>query len=245
MIKKKKAFYVCIHALSRIVLQISYTNSKKTNSLKTQQGIFEWFISCLLDQSVNPTILHQTVESLRTSGLLDYETLISTNESKLKTDLGEALKHYRYHNRAVKAFLVNLEKISQEYKGNLHNILHFSKDSAEVWERVNKFYWFGVKKSGLFIKDLVNLEVWPLSVEQIPIPPDSRVRRVLYRLGLVKNRDDLKEVEQAAKKLSKEAGIFPLDLDCVLWTVGDDRICGERKMSCEKCPLEQYCPKVM
>ena len=174
---------------------------------------------------------------------MDYENLIRYNKSKLKTDLREALKSYRYFNRATKAILVNLEKINTEYKGNLHNILHFSKDTAEVWERLNDFYWFGVKKSGLFIKDLVNLGVWDLSVEQIPIPPDSRVRRVLFRLGLVKNRDDLKEVELVARVLSKEAKITPLDLDCVLWTVGDSAICGERKPQCERCPLDFYCPR--
>ena len=244
--KKKKAFYVCLRALSRIVLQISYTNSKKTNALKTQQGIYQWFVSCLLDQSVNATILKQTVENLRARGLLDYDQLqyiLADDPTKLKQDLREALKSYRYFNRATKAILFNLKKIHTEYKGNLHNILHFSKTPAEVWERVNKFYWFGVKKSGLFIKDLVNLGVWDLSVEQIPIPPDSRVRRVLFRLGLVKKRDDLKEVELVAKVLSKEAKITPLDLDCVLWTVGDDRICGERKASCVRCPLEQFCPR--
>ena len=177
--------------------------------------------------------------------MLDYEKLIFyIKNEKLKTDLEEALKHYRYHNRGTKAILVNLGKISRDYKGNLHNILHFSKDTAEVWERVNKFYWFGTKKSGVFIRELVNLGLWPLTVEEIPIPPDSRVRRVLFRLGLVKDRNDLKEIECVAKELAEKAGITPLDLDCVLWTVGDETICGERKTSCEKCPLDFCCPEV-
>ena len=195
---------------------------------------------------MNATILNQTVDSLMKHGFLNYnklQSLLATEPDKLEHDLKEVLKSYRYFNRARKAILVNLEKINREYKGNLHNILHFSKDTAEVWERVNSFYWFGVKKSGLFIKDLVNLGVWDLSVEEIPIPPDSRVRRVLYRLGLVKNRDDLKEVEVVARKLSKEAKISSLDLDCVLWTVGDNRICRERKAECGRCPLEVFCER--
>ena len=244
-LKNKRNFHDCLRALARIVLHLSYSDLPKIAKLKSSQGIFEWFITCLLDQSVNPTILTQTVERLRKSGLLDYEPLensLSVDPTKLEHDLREALKSYRYHNRATKAILVNLEKINREYEGNLHNILHFSKDTSEVWERVNKFYWFGVKKSALFIMNLVNLGVWSLSVEEIPIPPDSRVRRVLFRLGLVKDRNDLKEVEQAARELSKKAKISCLDLDCVLWTVGNGSICGERKPSCEKCPLEDYCP---
>jgi endonuclease III len=68
------------------------------------------------------------------------------------------------------------------------------------------------------------------------------VRRVLFKLGFVKQRDNLKAIEQTARELSKEAKIAPLDLDCVLWFVGDERICGERKMFCEKCLLEEFCP---
>lgn len=227
-----------------MVQHVWYSDLTKTEKLKTREGIFQWFLSCLLDQGVNVSHLLQTLNKLRAKGLLDYENLIIYNERKLKRDLREALKSYRMPNRATKAIVVNIEKIEKEYKGNLHNILSFSKNSLEVWERVNDFYWFGVKKSGIFIRELVNRGVWSLTVEEIPIPPDSRVRRVLFRLGLIKDRNDLKEVEQAARGLSKEVKITSLDLDCVLWVVGDDKICGQRKASCEKCPLEDYCPKV-
>ena len=134
--KRKREFFTCLRALSRIIRHISYSDYPKTAKLRTSQGIFEWFITCLLDQSVNTTILSQTVERLRARGLLDYEKLensLTLEPTKLEQDLQEALKHYRYHNRAVKAILVNLEKINRDYKGNLHNILHFSKDTTEVW----------------------------------------------------------------------------------------------------------------
>jgi len=231
----------------------------KTEKLKTPQGIFEWFAACLLDQSVRPEHLFRVLDGLRRSGLLDYKTLIRTNESKLKTDLREALSSYRFPNKATKAILTNIKKIEKEYEGNLHNIYTFSlehnlasdddaittleKISLEVWKRVNDLYWFGTKKAGIFVRDLVVQGLWTLSLEVIPIPPDSRVRRVMFRLGLVKDRNDFKQVEQAAKKLTKEAKITSLDLDCVLWTVGDESICGERKASCERCPLDFYCPR--
>ena len=244
-LKTKQNFHVCLRALTRMVQHVWYSDLTKTESLKSQQGIFEWFMSCLLDQGVNVAHLLQTVNNLRTHDLLDYDHLkyiLDANPTKLKHDLRETLSSYRMPNRATRAIIINIEKIDKEYKGNLHNILSFSKNSTEVWERVNDLYWFGVKKSGIFIRELVNRGVWSLTVEEIPIPPDSRVRRVLFRLGLVKDRNDLKEVEQAARKLSKEAKITSLDLDCVLWVVGDDKICGQRKASCDKCPLEDYCP---
>jgi len=105
-------------------------------------------------------------------------------------------------------------------------------------------YWYGTKKAGVFIRELVTQGLWDLPLELTPIPPDSRVRRVLYRLGLVKDRNDFKEIEAAAKELAEKAKISPLDLDCVLWTIGDETICGERKTFCEKCPLDFACPRL-
>ena len=87
----------------------------------------------------------------------------------------------------------------------------------------------------MFIREMVVKGLWNLCLETIPIPPDSRVRRVLFRLGLEKDRTDLKEVERVAKELSDRAKITPLDIDCVLWTIGDETICGERRTFCEKC----------
>ena len=193
---------------------------------------------------------------------MDYEStsnLILINPTKLEQDLREALKSYRYPNKATKAILANVEKIKDEYEGNLHNIYTLSvennlgtpnnvaetlkKISLEVWRRVNDFYWYGSKKAGVFIRELVTQGLWNLSLEDIPIPADSRVRRVLFRLGLVEERNNLKEVEEAARELSKKAKITSLDLDYVLWFVGDEQICGERKALCGRCPLEVFCPK--
>jgi len=257
----RKEFLTCLRALSKIVLHDWYSGTK-TEKLKTPQGIFEWFVACLLDQSVRPEHLFRVLEGLRRRDLLNYEkllTLLATDPDKLKHDLREALSSYRFPNRATKGIVINVERIEKEYEGNLHNIYTFSlehnlasdddvittleKISLEVWKRVNDLYWFGTKKAGIFVRDMVVQGLWTLSLEVIPIPPDRRVRRVMFRLGLVKDRNNFKEVEQAAKKLTKEAKITSLDLDCVLWTIGDESICGERKPQCERCPLDFYCPR--
>ena len=193
------------------------------------------------------------MNGLRKGGWLDYARLskyILADPAKLEADLREALKSYRFPNRAVKAILVNLEKIEKEYQGNLHNIYssakeQFGEDSEkvtlEVWKRVNDMYWYGTKKAGVFVRELITQGLWDLPLELIPIPPDSRVRRVMFRLGLVKDRNDFKEIETAAKQLAKKAKITPLELDCTLWTLGAESLCGERKKHCERCPLDFYC----
>ena len=52
---------------------------------------------------------------------------------------------------------------------------------------------------------------------------------MFWRLGFVKDGNGLKEVQQVAGGLSCRVGIAKLDLDCVLWSIGD--FCGERRAS--------------
>lgn len=105
-----------LRALARIIQHQWYSN--QSVKLKTPQGIFDWFITCLLDQSVNPEHHFRTVNGLRKGGWLDYDYLKSVldkDRAKLEAGLQEALKSYRFPNRATKAILTNLEKIGKEY----------------------------------------------------------------------------------------------------------------------------------
>ena len=68
-----------------------------------------------------------------------------------------------------------------------------------------------------------------MRVQAVSIPSDMGVRRVFWRLGFVKDRNGLKEIQQVAGGLSGRVGIAQLDLDCVLWSIGD--VCGERRAS--------------
>jgi endonuclease III len=237
-VRKEQSFLICLRALTRIVQHRWFTN--KREQLLTAQGIFEWFVSCLLDQSVTPEQHFKIMTKLKVEGWLNYEHLSSLIDER---DLQEALKSYRFPNKATLAIMKNVKKIQDEYEGNLHYLYFISeKDTAEVWRRLNDFYWFGTKKACVFVREMITQRLWELDLETLPIPPDSRVRRVLFRLGLTKNRDNLKEVEQVSKTLAKKAGLTSLDLDYVLWTVGDIKICGEKKAYCGKCPLEEFCP---
>ena len=233
---KEREFLTCVRALAKMVQHLSYSDIK-VEKLKTAQGIFEWFVMCLLNQNVTREQYFRVVNTLRRNGWLNYEKILTI----YPTDLRQALSSFRFPNKATKAIFTNVEKIQQDYEGNLHNVYLFSeKDTLEVWKRMNEFYWFGVKKSAVFLRPLVIEGLWELDLKEIPMPPDSRIRRVMFRLGLIKDRKNFKEVQQVARELSSRAKITPLDLDCVLWRIGE--ICRERKLLCEKCALDFYCP---
>ena len=235
-LSSKQGFLVCLRALAKMVQHMSYSDIK-VEKLKTPEGIFELFVMCLLNQNVTREQYFRVVNALRRNGWLNYEKILTIQPS----DLRQALSSFRFPNKATKAIFTNVEKIERDYEGNLHNVYLFSKkDTLEVWKRMNEFYWFGVKKSAVFLRPLVTEGLWKLDLKEIPMPPDSRIRRVLFRLGLLKNRNDFREVQQVARELSSKAKITPLDLDCVLWRIGE--ICRERKVLCEKCALDFICP---
>ena len=234
-LSSKRGFLVCLRALAKMVQHMSYSDIK-VERLKTSQGIFEWFVMCLLNQNVTREQYFRVVNTLRRNGWLNYEKILTIHP----TDLRQALSSFRFPNKATKSIFLNVEKIERDYEGNLHNVYLFSeKDTLKVWGCMNEFYWFGVKKSAVFLRPLVSEGLWKLDLKEIPMPPDSRIRRVMFRLGLIKDRRNFKEVQQVARELSKKAKITPLDLDCVLWRIGE--ICRERKWLCEKCALDCYC----
>jgi endonuclease III len=89
---------------------------------------------------------------------------------------------------------------------------------------------------------MIGYGVWDTSLEPIPPAIDSRVRRVLERLQLVKNRNNLKECRDAILNLASETNLSPIELDVALWTIGDESICRKKKPRHDACPLKLSCP---
>jgi len=73
----------------------------------------------------------------------------------------------------------------------------------------------------------------------IDISPDTHVRRVFKRLGVISKNASNDELIYSARELNPEyPGIF--DLSC--WEIGRNW-CKLQKPQCEDCYLHEYCPK--
>jgi thermostable 8-oxoguanine DNA glycosylase len=228
--------------------------------LKTAQGAFEWFTQCLLDEGIRTDILQsRVVPKLREAGYLDYHKLVTrlsdpeNFEKELVEVLGKAGHKMKYE--GAKAIVRAVEVISKKFENNIHNIYNYAlqkhrKDRYKVAEEVylsltrSEFYWMKEKKAGIFLRDMVGYGVWDMALQPIPPAVDTRVRRVLERLQLVNNRNNVRECRDAILSLASELNLTPIELDVALWTIGDEKICGEKKPKHDRCPLNLSCPSV-
>ncbi len=70
---------------------------------------------------------------------------------------------------------------------------------------------------------------------------DTHVKRVAKRLGLTKETNPMKVEKDLMEKIPKE-----LWIDFSNWIIYHGRkYCKARKPECDKCPLEEICPKIM
>jgi thermostable 8-oxoguanine DNA glycosylase len=201
--------------------------------------------------------MNRVMPRLKEAGYLNYSNLLAklSDPERLRGELIEALgsSGYRMKNKGAKAIVKAVEVVSRRYGGDIHNIYRYAnqkhddklKVAEEVWLELTKrgeFYWMGDKKAGVFLRDMVGYGVWDVPLEPIPPPVDVRVRRVLERLQLVKDGNDVEECRDAVLSLASELNIAPLELDVTLWIVGDENACGIKKPKHDRCPLKLYCP---
>jgi hypothetical protein len=256
---------IALYALTKMsIYNLICDYEERINYLKTPRGIFEYFIERLLDQGMRPKHFERVIEWLKKEGLMDYYSLVF----KLKVDPDALEKELRHAltsagcrganiNPGAKAIKNAVEKVEKEYEGTLHNIYNYAvkkfkgnrtKIANDVWQRLNDFFWFKDKKAGVFLRDIVKFKIWDVSLKDVKIMPDTRVRRVLHKLKLVRDPNNIDDVFNAGDRLAKEISslvgieIAPSEIDLALWNIGDEKICGERETHCEVCPLNFCCP---
>lgn len=212
---------------------------------KWPKGVQVTTETILLDQGLRPIHLDRLLDRLRAGGWLGYHVLVEKAEAgALEGELKEALRKAgsRYRENPSKAVTRAVLLVEKSYEGDINNVYRYAKSPNEVWENLLEFYWFGEKKAGVFLRDMVKFGVWDVDLADLPIPSDTRVRRLLHLLGLIRDPNKLKAVKEAAKRLAESAHLTPLELDLALWALGDEDLCGERKAHCDICPLGLDCP---
>ena len=256
---------IALYALTKIsIYDLVCDYEERIEYLKTPRGIFEYFVERLLDQGMRPKHFERVIKWLKKEGLMDYFNLVfklKVDPEALEKELRQALTSAGCRganiNPGAKAIKDAVERVEKEYDGNFHNIYNYAvkkfgddgaKIANEVWEHLKDFYWFKDKKAGVFLRDVVKFKIWHVSLKDIKIMPDTRIRRVLHKLKLVKDPSNIQEVfiagDSLAKEISSLVGIetTPSEIDLALWNIGDEKICGKRETYCKVCPLNFCCP---
>lgn len=183
-------------------------------------------------------------------------SIIFLEQSKIN-DIKKALKNAGY-NRGKKPLskyskiLKNLAfKIRTEYNGDISEILknkrpHNQKNLIKIITELDKLPGIGQKIATMFMKFMIStFEVWKWrdknSFIGIPIPDDSQVRKVFFRLGIIPARKfKKKELMEEYSKFSVKLKLSFMEIDDVLWNVG--RIfCSNNSPSCHYCIFGNNC----
>jgi endonuclease III len=82
----------------------------------------------------------------------------------------------------------------------------------------------------------------------IDISPDTHIKRVFYRMGLVDKKEGVDmQVIDPFKVIYKARDInpeFPGILDPICWSIGSQGICTNSHSKCNECALNGICKKV-
>lgn len=146
---------------------------------------------------------------------------------------------HRFPDEMSKNFHAAVQRIAEHYQGNAAGIWSSSPSSAEVVYRFLKFRGVGPKIATMAANILARDFKIPFSdYYSIDVSVDVQVRRVLLRLGLTTESDDIEAIIYRARALHPE---FPGLLDFPAWEIGRNW-CRPTAPLCGQCLMRSVCP---
>lgn len=149
---------------------------------------------------------------------------------------------HRFNEEQAKYFYLAIQKIKNDYKSYAANIWNDSPKSATLVLRFLEFEGVGIKIATMAANILVRqFKIKVIDKYSIDISPDIHIRKIFYRMGLIKNRANTNEIIYKARELYPE---FPGIIDFSTWKIGRD-YCFEKNPNCNECPIRQDCKKLI
>lgn len=146
---------------------------------------------------------------------------------------------HRFPAEMSKNFHAAVGVIAEKYSGDAARMWRDKPSSAELVSRFMDFRGVGPKLATMGTNILARDFKIPLSdYYSIDVSVDVQVRRVLSRLGLIRQTDSFERVIFRARALNPE---FPGLLDYPAWEVGRNW-CRPKAPLCGQCYLQQVCP---
>jgi endonuclease III len=199
-------------------------------------------LACIMDRQIKaerawliPYEISKEIEGF------DFKRLLELHQSYIEKIFTKKKLH-RFNDVMSKNFYLGIQKIHKDYKDDASNIWKNKPSSSTVVRRFLEFEGAGVKIATMAANMLARDFKIPFSdYICIDISPDTHVKRVFMRLGLIpKNANDEILIYTARELHPRYPGIF--DLSC--WEIGR-YWCNSQRPQCEKCYLSRYCPKII
>ena len=196
-------------------------------------------IGCIMDRRVPaerawliPYRLKQRI------GSFHFERLRKLSPEKILEHMTQPERLHTFYNVMSENLYAAIQLIASKYQGDAAAIWADCPRSAGLVYRFLEFKGVGPKIATMAANVLVrHFRVPVKDCSSIDISPDVHVRRVFWRLELVKDKSN-EQVMYRARELKPQ---FPGRLDLPAWQIGR-KWCRPNTPLCSECFMKEVCP---
>ena len=228
---------------------VHYAENDKANEILNDLERFPhlYVLACLMDRQIKAErawlIPYKICEEYKTFDINELKK-ISLNDL---TNFFNKKKLHRFNNTMAKVFYLGVNDIVEKYNGDAASIWSGTPSSSLVVYKFLGFHGSGVKISTMAVNILARQFRIPFSdFYSIDVSPDTHVRRVMKRMGLVSsNASNASNASNEmiiykARELNPE---FPGIIDFSCWEIGKTW-CKPKNPLCDKCIVSKDCKKI-
>ena len=199
-----------------------------------------FIIACLMDRQYKAEkcwlIPYRFQEKLHS---FEFARLASLSPDEIHQLMSQPEALHRLPQVMAGIFYAAIQRIAQQYDGDVSTIWKNSPSSATIVKRFLEFEGAGPKIATMAANILVRDFKIPVSDKySIDVSVDVQVRRAFERLGLIRKDASNEEIIYAARELNPT---YPGIIDLALWEIGREW-CRPQTPLCSKCYLQAYCP---
>lgn len=195
-------------------------------------------LACLMDRVIDVERAWKIPYKVyKTLGRFDIDYLYSIPLNKYK-ELFNNGGYHRFNDAIATDFFNAVHRIVDDYDGDASKIWSNKPSSATIVSRFLEFEGMGVKIATMATNILARQFKIPMSdYYSIDISPDRHVKRIMKRLGYLKENATIDQVIYKAREINPE---FPGLIDFSCWKIGKEN-CHTKNPECETCPLKSEC----
>lgn len=223
----------------------------KDNYSNFDDDKFFWILTSIMffNSGLNASSIEKKLPMMRKS-LYGYEKMANISDSEI-TEIISVIG-YKKSVMRVRENALKYKKIINEFGSFQYYLKNIGiKDTKCSTDKVDSLYWDLYKR--LKGTGIAETAIWHFITELgfFSIKPDSVIRRIFYRLGLIEKYTDFYQTVQKGREISLKTGIPIRYIDIIFVKYGQkgssnvlgtlDGICTYKNPSCSLCELKSKC----
>lgn len=174
-------------------------------------------------------------------GGFEFSRILKWTLPKIK-EIFDRKKLHRFNETMSVNFYNAVQLIHNQYRDDASTIWKDNPKSATIVRRFLEFDGVGVKIATMLANILARDFKIPMQDKIcIDISPDTQVMKVFKRIGFIENKATIDQLLYCARELNPE---YPGIFDFTAWEIGRNW-CKSTDPECEKCYLDDLCPKIL